>query len=120
MAFVTNTFTVYDAKGLREDLSDVIYNISPTETPFVTGIGRNKASAVLHEWQTDALAAADGTNAQLEGDDISSYDAVTPTVRIGNYTQISRKTCIVSGTEQIVDKAGRADEMGYQLAKKGK
>lgn len=120
MAFVTNTFTTYDAKGLREDLSDIIYNISPTETPFVTSIGRTKATGTLHEWQTDALAAADGNNAQLEGDDVSSYDVAPPTVRIGNYCQISRKTCIVSGTNQVVDKAGRSDEMGYQMAKRGK
>lgn len=120
MAFITNTFTTYSAIGLREDLTDIIYNISPTETPFMTGIARNKATAVLHEWQTDALEPPNGSNAQLQGDDISAFDAVIPTVRLGNYTQISRKTVIISMTEEAVDKAGRKNEMGYQVAKKGK
>lgn len=120
MAFVTNTFTTFDAKGLREDLSDIIYNISPTETPFMTAIAREKATAVYHEWQTDALEAPNGANAQIQGDDISTFDPVVPTVRLGNYTQISRKTVIIAGTEEAVDKAGRKSEVGYQVAKKGK
>lgn len=120
MAFVGNTFTTFDAKGLREDLSDIIYNISPTETPFMAGIAREKATAVFHEWQTDVLETPNGNNAQIQGDDISAYDAVVPTVRLGNYTQISRKTVIISMTEEAVDKAGRKSEVGYQVAKKGK
>lgn len=120
MAFIGNTFTTFDARGLREDLSDIIYNISPTETPFMTAIAREKATAVYHEWQTDALETPNGANAQIQGDDISAYDAVVPTVRLGNYTQISRKTVIVSATEEAVDKAGRKSELGYQVAKKGK
>jgi hypothetical protein len=120
MALITNTFTTYNAIGLREDLSDIIYNISPTETPFMTAIAREKSTAVYHEWQTDALEAPNTANAQVQGDDISVYDAVVPTVRLGNYTQISRKTVIVSMTEEAVDKAGRKSEIGYQVAKKGK
>ena len=72
MAQVTNTFSVYDAKGLREDLSDIIYSIAPTETPFMSGIGKEKATAVLHEWQTDSLASAVANNAQIEGDETAS------------------------------------------------
>ena len=120
MALITNTFATYSAVGLREDLSDIIYNISPTETPFMTAIAREKSTAVLHEWQTDALETPNTANAQIQGDDISSYDAVVPTVRLGNYTQISRKTVIISMTEEAVDKAGRKSEIGYQVAKKGK
>jgi hypothetical protein len=120
MAFIGNTFTTYSAIGLREDLSDIIYNISPTETPFMTAIAREKATAVYHEWQTDALEAPNTANAQIQGDDISTYDAVVPTVRLGNYTQISRKTVLISMTEEAVDKAGRKSELGYQVAKKGK
>ncbi len=115
MALLGNTFTTYSAVGLREDLSDIIYNISPTETPFMTGIAREKATAVYHEWQSDALETPNGANAQIQGDDISTYDAVVPTVRLGNYSQISRKTVIVSMTEEAVDKAGRKSEMGYQV-----
>jgi hypothetical protein len=120
MAFLGNTFTTYSAIGLREDLSDIIYNISPTETPFMTAIAREKSTAVYHEWQTDALETPNGANAQIQGDDISAYDAVVPTVRLGNYTQISRKTVVISMTEEAVDKAGRKSEVGYQVAKKGK
>lgn len=120
MALIGNTFTTYSAVGLREDLSDIIYNISPTETPFMTAIAREKATAVYHEWQTDVLETPNTGNAQIQGDDISSYDAVVPTVRLGNYSQISRKTVIISMTEEAVNKAGRKSEVGYQIAKKGK
>lgn len=119
MAIIANTFKSYEAKGIREELADVIYNISPEDTPFLTRAGRGKASNTYFEWQVDELAAADEANAQLEGDDITSFDAVTPTVRLGNYCQISRKTAIVSDTEEVLDKAGRDGEMAYQLSKKG-
>lgn len=119
MAIVTNTFLTFSAKGIREDLTDVIYNISPTETPFMTSIGRTKAEQTLHEWQTDSLASA-GSNAQLQGDDISSFDSVTATSRLNNNTQISRKTVIIADTEEVVRKAGRKSEVAYQVAKKGK
>ena len=117
MAIATNTFTTYSAKGIREDLSNVIYNISPEETPFVSNIGKGTIANTSFDWQTDALAAA-GANAQLEGDE-SSYDAVTATVRLNNYAQISRKTVVISGTEEKVNKAGRRSELAYQIAKKG-
>ena len=121
MAIQTNTFLVYSAKGVREDLTNEIVNISPEETPFVSNIGRSKAKSTLHEWQTDALTSA-AANAKLEGEDYNSVglDAVTATARIGNYVQISAKTVIISGTQDEVDKAGRKSELAYQVAKKGK
>ena len=115
----TNTFATYEAIGNHEDLSDMIYRIDPTETPFMSGIARETATAVNHEWQTQALAAASGSNAQLEGDDISA-DAATPTVRLGNICQISRKSAQVTGTQQAVIHAGRANELDYQVMLKGK
>ena len=119
MSAITNTYQTYQAKGLREDLTELISNISPKETPFMTAIGSGgRAKAVLHEWQTDALAAAVTTNAQIEGDDVTSFTAADPTVRLGNYAQISRKDVIVSGTMEAVDKAGRDSEMAYQTAKR--
>ena len=119
MAIVTNTFTRYSAVGIREDLSNVIYNISPEETPFISNISRENVKNTYFEWQTDALAAASASNAALEGDDVSSFQAVTPTARVGNYTQISTKNVIISGTLEAVDKAGRRSELTYQLAKMG-
>jgi len=106
-------------EGLRENLTDVIYNISPMETPFSSGLKRIKATQTLHEWQTDELAAADGDNAQLEGDD-ATFTTPAATTRVGNYTQISRKTLVLSGTLEAVDKAGRKKETAYQIAKRGK
>ena len=117
MSILTNTFTSFDAKGIREDLSDAIYNISPKDTPLTSNAKKGQALQTFFEWQTDVLATA-GLNAQLEGDDVNPFDAEVSTVRVGNYTQISRKTAIVSGTLEAVDKAGRKSEMAYQLAKK--
>lgn len=110
------TFNRYAAIGAREDLSDVIYSISPTDTPIMSSIGKSKATGTFHEWQTDALAAANTANALLEGADATSATLV-PTVRLGNFTQIVGKTIAVSGTLEAVDKAGRKSEKAYQLAK---
>jgi hypothetical protein len=118
MALPTNTFATYEAIGNREDLSDVIYRIDPTDTPFMSACEREKASAVNHEWQTQALAAADSTNARLEGDDANTT-VVTPTVRLGNICQISDKVARVTGTQRAVDHAGRDDELAYQEMLKG-
>jgi hypothetical protein len=118
MALPTNAFATYEAIGNREDLSDVIYRIDPTETPFISGIEKEKASAVKHEWQTQALALASATNAALEGDDAIA-DSTTPTARLNNICQISRKTPRVTGTQRAVDHAGRDDEMAYQEMLKG-
>ena len=113
----TNTFQAHTAIGNREDLSDIIYLISPVDTPFSGSIAETDATAVLHEWQTDALAAADANNQQTEGDDTTA-DATTPTVRLTNRTQILRKAPRVSGTQEEVNKAGRNSEMAYQVAKR--
>lgn len=106
----------HTAIGAREDLTDVIYDISPTDTPIMSSIGKTKATSVYHEWQTDSLAAATTANALVEG--ASATEAsITPTTRLGNYTQIVGKTVMVSGTLLASDLAGRKSEMAYQLAK---
>ena len=110
------TYQSYQAIGQREDLSDVIYNISPTDTPFMTSVGKTKATAVYHEWQKDSLAAVNTSNAVVEG--ATASDAtLSPSTRIGNRTQISQKTVKISGTLETVNKAGRKSEKAYQLAK---
>jgi len=86
MAIVSNTLLTFSAIGNREDLSDMIYRIDPTDTPFMSGAAKEKASAVLHEWQTDTLAAA-SSNAQLEGDDVvlsSNISSSPVTTRVSN------------------------------------
>lgn len=119
MAILDTTFLTFDAKGIREQLSDVIYNVSPEETPLVSMMAKDKVDGVLNEWQNDALAAAVTTNAQLEGDNYAAYPALTATSRFGNYQMISHKLFSVSGTEERVQKAGRGSEISYQTAKKG-
>lgn len=119
MTLATSAFTTYSAIGNREDLTDAIYRIDPTDTPFYSGIERAKASAVNHEWQTQALAAASNSNFQLEGDDNVTADAATPTTRLGNICQIQIKIPRVTGTQRVVDHAGRDDEMDYQVMLKG-
>lgn len=110
------TYQTYTSIGNREDLSDMIYDISPTDTPFMSTIGKGKATAVYHEWQTDSLAAATLANAAVEG--ATASDAtLAPTTRIGNRTQISQKTIKIAGTLEAIDKAGRKSEKAYQLAK---
>lgn len=116
MAQPANTFDKYDAVGIREALSDAIYNISPEDTPFLSSAGRESTKATTFEWQTDALQAASTTNYVVEGDDVGTFDAVTPTVRLNNYTQISRKTLVISGTLEATNRAGRGSELAYQMA----
>jgi hypothetical protein len=119
MAAITNTYQTFTTKGIREDLSNIIYNISPSDTPLMSAIGREKASNTLHEWQTDALASASRTNKVSEGDEVS-FPTLTPTVRLNNQTQISTKAAIVSGTNLAVTSAGRNNEMAYQISKSAK
>jgi len=119
MTTPTDSVSTYDAIGNREDLINNIYNIAPTSTPFISGISRGPASATNHEWQTQDLASADDTNAQIEGNDATTTTS-TPSVRLGNQTQISDKVPQVTRTQRTVDSAGRGDEMDYQIMLKTK
>ena len=111
-------FSTYDAIGNREDLSNFIYMISPTDTPFMANIARTTATATLHEWQTDSLASA-AANAVIEGNDATT-DVATASTRLTNYTQISDKVPRVTGTQEVVNKAGRKSELAYQIMKRSK
>lgn len=108
-----------EGDNVREDLTDVIYNISPTEVPLQANIGRGGADQTLHEWQIDELAAVDTGNAAIDGADFGA-DASDPAQRIGVFCQISIKYIAVSRRANIVNKAGRKSELAYQIAKKGK
>lgn len=118
MASVTKVTTYDNANANREDLSNIIYDISPTDTPFMSNIGRDTASNTYFEWQVDELAAA-AANAAIEGADAGNAD-FTATVRVANYTQISRKVISVSGTADSVNTAGMRTVMAYETAKKAK
>ena len=119
MAIATNTLTRYDGyRAVREDLANVIYNISPVDVPFMSNVGRENVKNTYYEWQTDNLAAASTTNAQLEGNDYNgTATSRSPTQRVGNYTQISSKIIETSGTLEAVDKAGMRSYLAYELAK---
>ena len=119
MAIVANTFTSFSAKGIREELSDIISNISPEDVPLQSNIGSESVSNTFFEWNTDTLAAASAT-AVIDGDDVTSFDSTASTSRIGNYTQIARRTLIVADNLSNQDLAGRNDEKSYQMAKRGK
>jgi hypothetical protein len=109
-------FKTYDQVGKKEDVSDVISNISPTTTPFQSLIKNERTTNTVFQWQEDSLASV-AANAVVEGADASD-STLAPTVMRSNYTQIMQKTVKVSGTADAVSTYGRAKETAYQLAKK--
>jgi len=111
-------YQTYSTVGIREDLADIIYSISPTDTPFMSGVAKTKATNTSHQWQTDSLAAT-AANAAVEGASIS-YGTMSSTTKLTNYTQISTKGVQVSGTNDAVTSAGRNNELAYQVAKAAK
>lgn len=119
MTVPTGTTQTYGVVGRREDLTDDIHDLSPTDTPFMTAIKKGKATNTYHEWQTDELAAASGTNAVIEGDDPDN-ETITATVRLGNYTQLSDKVVQIASSQRAANNAGRGDELSYQLMKRSK
>jgi hypothetical protein len=118
MAQVANTYETFDAVGIREELANRIWMQTPEETPFMSLVGKMAVKTTHPEWQTDTLGSVDLDNNQMEGNDWS-YDAISPTTRVGNYAQISEKTLIISNTLDQTDKAGRKSELAREVAKKG-
>lgn len=118
MTAITNTFVTSSAKGNRETLSDVVSRITPEDTPILTAIGTESVKGVHPEWETIDLAAP-AANVQAEGDEYA-FTASTAAARMGNYTQIMRKTGIVSRTQDAVDNAGRAEQLKYQKLMRGR
>lgn len=119
MTQTANTLDRFDVgNNVREDLSDVIYNISPTEVPAQSNFGRGSSNQTFKEWQIDELAVA-ANNAAIDGDEFDGI-VLDKAERIGNYHQISRKDLVVSRRANIVNKAGRKSEIAYQIAKQGK
>jgi hypothetical protein len=117
-ALPTNTVQTFALVGIREDLSDVISNISPTETPFYSMCRKGKTKSRTPEWIIDSLAAATAANKQIEGYDVEGETGTTP-VRVKNVVQLMDKVVSVSTTAQAVDTAGRSSELKYQVAKRG-
>ena len=118
MAIPANTTETFDRVGIKEDLQEIITNISVTDTPFQANIGQGTSKGTFHEWQTDELETAAHTPAVEGADAVAAVR--TPTVRVGNYTQTNEKTVSVSGSNEESDNAGRGEEMAYQMAKASK
>ena len=119
MTAPTNTFTTGQAVGVREDLHDKIFMLNKDEFPFLSAIGSGTARNTYSEWQTDSLGNGSAGNFNYEGDDTVAV-AVTPTVRVGNRTQILKKSFTISETDEAVDSAGRKSEIGLQTMKQGR
>jgi hypothetical protein len=119
MAQPTNAASTYDlVAGDREDIADIIYDVSPVETPGLTRFKKNKAEATYHEWLVDSLTSA-GTNYVIEGDEATT-DAADAKTKRGNYTCISDKSPLVTGTQEKINKVGIDSEMAYQMEKQMK
>jgi hypothetical protein len=118
MAKVTNAFLTYDAEANREDLSDIIYNIDPFDTPMMTAAGRRNVSNIVFEWQTESLPAVSVTG-ELEGFELSRA-ASTATVRVSDVCQINARDATVSGTQDAANPAGKRKELAHQIALIGK
>jgi hypothetical protein len=119
MAIAADTSLTYSSVAIREDLSDVIYNISPMDTPFMSGCGKEKADNTYFQWQTDTIGAG-AANRVIEGDDSPAAVARSLPTKVGNYTQIGRYVVQTSGTDDTVDYAGHGKHQAYRLAKRGK
>jgi len=123
MASITSTSVpVLDgAKNIREDLGNVIFNVTPFQTPFTSSIAQTKATADTHEWLTDSLAVAVSDNAVVEAGSPQAQIAASPRTRKGNFIQIADKTAVVTNKAEFMDRAGvPGREMAYQLMKLGK
>ena len=114
MAKVTNAFDTYSATADREDLSNIIYNISPMQTPFMSSIGSRNVKNVVFDWQTESLPTP-SSSGELEGFELSR-SAATATVRKSNVCMISKRDATVSGSQEVSDAAGKRSEMAHQLA----
>lgn len=119
MTVPSNTLQTYTQTNIREDLSNLIFNVDPFKTPILNMTKKNKATQNNHEWDTDSLAAQNLSNAAVEGDDPTSQ-TLSATARMGNYVQTSTKVVQISGKSQAVVAAGGSNKMGYQLMKKSK
>ena len=119
MAIATNTSLTFSSVQIREQLADVIYNIAPLDTPFLSGCSKMNVENTLFQWQTDTITAG-AANRKIEGDDsIAATARALPTL-VGNRTQISQFVALTSGTDDAVNYAGHGKHQAYQLAKHGK
>lgn len=119
MTVPTGTLVRGSFVGEREDLEDTIYRVAQEDRPFTSMIGKTRVKSVLHDWQTDTLAARDPDNAAYEGDDVGTFDTNNQPTRVGVFCQIFENNGSISGTAMEADLAGREKEITRQKTKKG-
>ncbi|MFN7002175.1 MAG: DUF5309 family protein [Roseinatronobacter sp.] len=111
-----NAVETYNVSTIREDLQEAFVSITPTETPFMNMIGKDKATATYHEWHETDLAAVNTSNRTFYGDPAPANDAPTLAVRKGNYVQLSDKVVEVTSTAEAVDGAADIQKMAKQVS----
>lgn len=119
MAVPTNTLQTYQSNNNAEDVTDIVYNISPVDTPGFSMFKKGKAEATFTEWPIESLTAVDSANSNIEGDDATTDASTTPS-RVGNYTQLQDKVAQVTTTQNAIHKYGVGNEFNKQKAKKSK
>jgi hypothetical protein len=119
MSVPTNTLQTYQSTNNAEDVTDIVMNISPVDTPLLTMAKKTTAEATYTQWPIESLSAVDTANANIEGDDATVDASTTPTL-VGNYTQLMDKVASVTTTQNAIKKYGVKNEMAKQMAKKGK
>ena len=119
MAVPSNTLQTYQSSNNAEDVSDIVMNVSPFDTPLLTMAKKGTAEATYTEWPIESLEAIDTANANIEGDD-ATIDASTTPTRVGNYCQLPDKTLSITTTQQSIKKYGVSDEWAHQKVKKGR
>lgn len=112
------TTTSYVQKGQHKELSDIVENISPVDTPFQSMIGKGKVGNTVFNWTEEDLASV-SDNAAIEGANAAAAVDNILTERL-NYTQIFTKTVVLSGTSQFNKLAGDVQTMAHQVALRAK
>ena len=119
MAVPTNTLQTYQSANNAENVTEIVMNIDPIDTPFLTLAKKTTAEATYTQWPIESLSAVDAANANIEGDDATVDASATPTL-VGNHTQLMDKVASVTTTQNAIKKYGVKNEMAKQMAKKSK
>lgn len=119
MGVPTNTLQTYQSSNNAENVTEIVMNIDPVETPLLTLAKKTTAEATYTQWPIESLSAVDTANANIEGDDATVDASTTPTL-VGNYTQLMDKVASVTTTQNAIKKYGVKNEMAKQMAKKSK
>lgn len=116
---MTSVYAREDVVGVREQLSNLIANISPADTPLCTILQKESCGDNRFEWQKDVLSTAK-QNHQLSGFDITTYDVQVATTSMISYTSLVSRDFAIANDTEAAEKAGRDSEIGYRTTKVAK